>query len=793
MHRFTILTALVLLCTTAAAAPVDLNNARLAGTHYLQQNGLIKSSDTLTFYKSYGFQSLENEETTCFYVFNIGSEGFVLVSADDRCAPIIGRSMNGAFDTEKLPDNMRGWLNTWEQEIEDGIRANAPENEQNKKLWAELLRTPASIPPTPKSESYLVTSTWEQGSGYNNYCPTYQGSHVVVGCVATAMAQIIRYWGYPTRGFGHKSYTHEYYGPQSVDFDTTDFDYSLMPDHLNRRSSNAEREMVSRLCYYCGVVVSMNYQNPNHTDGSGAQTEKVADGIMHFGYTESVHSVRTDINDDARWVSIIKEEIDSERPIEYSGFGNSGGHAFVLDGYNNNNEYHFNWGWGGYGDGFYTLTTMQGFTSTHEMITNIKPSGWDGHLTHFLVSPNGNGDGTSWENANSDITSAIRLNKLVTRDIWLKEGLYYGDTSAEYAYKFTTPCSIYGGFAGTETEIGQCNAKAHPTIFDGQGRHGVLNVSVSNSSSRQFKMSNIIIQNGYSNTGSSLSINGNVLASQMVVRNCQSDSGRTISLSNSVLRSTRIYGNQAPIICNIDDATLRQSLIYNNDGNVLRINRGCHVLNCDIVSNKGVGTILAGNKLLFANNIVWNNDSCLRIEQEIEDSCLNYCGVESDTVLTDSTLVLLSSENDSPTGPRFIAPSTTRGILGLTEDLDWHLAMGSPCIDAGMKITESTRDGDLDMSIRCRNGVVDLGCYESNYPVGIQSAEQPRLSVSPNPATDQLRIEGCANSEACLYDISGRLVLRQLCQGSATLNISSLPQGVYFLKSGTHTAKVVKK
>lgn len=796
MHRTLAIAALLLVTATAAALPVDVATARIAATHFLQQKGLIEKGDTLAFYSIDSNVDPATGATASFYVFNYGSQGFIIMGADDRCTPVLGYSMNGSFDNRRLPDNMRQWLNSYADEIQRGIKADAPANPDHLKLWEELLTDNGSELPQPKADEYLLTSTWEQGSGYNNYCPVSDGEHVVVGCVATAMAQIIRYYRFPARGFGQKSYQHSTYGVQAVNFDTTDYDYDLMPDKIRRTSSAAERDMVSRLCYHCGVVVNMNYQNPSHTSGSGAQTHDVPEGLLHFGYTDAVWYSRNAVNNDQQWTSLIRNEIHDRRPIEYSGFSNDGGHAFVLDGYNNRNQYHFNWGWGGYADGFYTLTTMVGFTSQHEMVINIHPSGWDGHLTIFHVSPDGNGDGTSWENSNSNIEAAVALNKIVNREIWMKEGTYYGNTENDYAFVFNNAATIYGGFAGTETSISQLRPEQHPTIIDGQNRHGLL-YSRNNTIRRELTINNIILQNGYSSSANCISLSGDITTKYLTIRNCKSNSGTVMSLSSSdcVAVGTRIEDNQAPVICSMNDAVMRQSLLNNNNGNAVVLDGTARIANSDIVANHGIGVVFNHKRNSFVNNIVWGNDTCLRINTELNDTCLRHSAFDNDTAVGDSTCILLSSDNNASEGPRFNNPSATPGQRTEPDNADWHLARGSVCIDAGQRLAECITDGDLDKKLRCRNGRIDLGCYESNYPVAIDpAATADAFSLHPNPATTAVTVTLPAASAVVIYDMTGRAVLsRQAHSGSNTIDIASLPQGVYFVKSGTRTTKLIKK
>ena len=791
MHRITTLLCLLIIVFSVSAAPIDQHKAMTVGTHFMQKQGLIKSTERLTFYAL----PSSSDEDKCFYIFNIDTTGFVIVSADDRCCPILGYSMNGSFSYDKIPTNMMSWLEDCAASIQAGILANAPENKYTQKQWEELLQTPTTIPSSPKSNDYLLTSTWEQGSGYNNYCPIMNGQHVVVGCVATAMAQIIRYYGKPSRGFGRKSYLHSVYGVLAVDFDTTDYDYSLMPDKIRRSTPANQRDMVSRLCYHCGIVVNMEYQHEGHTSGSGAHTSNVPEALTYFGYTDAVHYSRNNLNNDSLWAAMIRNEIDNRRPIEYSGFGDDGGHAFVLDGYNNQNQYHFNWGWGGYADGFYTLTTMVGFTSNHEMVINIYPSGWDGHLSRFLVSPDGDGDGTSWSSTNSNILAAMRLSKLVDKEIWLKEGTYYGDTNSQYAFEFTMPATIIGGFAGTETSLTQHNAKDHPTLFDGQGMRSVLYCHSASTNNRQLKINDITIQNGYSPNGYVVNLSDEMTAKNLTIRNCLSDSGSILYTKSCLVIAATIHSNQAPTICQLTSSSaLRQGLIFNNDGDAMTLQSSSRVVNCDIVSNQGTGAIFKHPKSTFINNIVWNNENNIRLDTTLSDTSFRHCAVEGDSLLPDSTSIWLNSNNDHAQGPRFILPSTIRGIAGFDQSLNWHLGRGSICINSGEKLRESLYDGDHDQALRNRQGAIDIGCYESNYPVGITPSDNVvALSVYPNPANDKITISHRNLSIIQIFDMTGREVMSAKATSNPLhLDISRLPQGVYFLKSGDSTMKIVK-
>lgn len=792
MKQYLIIALLLLLSSSVFAAPVYPKTARLAAIHCLQQQGLAQSSDPISLVHTQTFTDKQgDQEIRTYYVFNFNDKGFIIVSADDRCTPILGYSANGIYDSKRLPTNMQGWLDMCSESIASGILADVPQSEYAAKQWQEALTGHFEIPASPKSDDHLVQSTWEQGSGYNNYCPIYNGDHAVVGCVATAMAQIIRYYEYPTRGFGQKAYAHPAYGQLSVDFDTTNYDYSLMPLHLSWRSSAAEQDMVSRLCSHCGIAVNMTYEWAEHTSGSGAHTSKVPEGLLHFGYTGAKFYQRSPIGNDSLWRAMIREEIDNRRPIEYAGFStNGGGHAFVLDGYNNRDEYHFNWGWGGYGDGYYTLTTMQGFTNGQEMVVNIQPSGWDGHAERYYVSADGHGNGTSWQQANSNLAGAVELSTIAPRDIWMKEGTYYGDTTADCAFTINGTASITGGFEGTETASNQRNAQLHPTILDGQHRRAIL--SASSNSTKTIKLTDIEMQNGNSTNKPCVKMRGNIVASFITIRDCQSDSSTIADLIDCKMRMSRIHGNSAHTICNLNDAVLRQSLVSHNNAHTVVNMEGssARVVNSNIVSNNGIGVIFNHGKNTFINNIVWNNDSSFRAQVEMRDTAIRFCAFESDTAFADTSWIALGHDN----GQVLFANPGTRGAEGWSADLDYHLGRGSICIDKGTRLSESITDGDLDRSLRCRNGIIDLGCYESNYPVGIDNVASTTLTVYPNPTYNTIRINGLNHGMVQLYSISGQLVMQQqVAEDNIVMHLSALPGGVYYLRQGEKAVKIIKQ
>lgn len=300
-----------------------------------------------------------------FYIFaNANGNGFVIVSGDDCVIPILGYSLNNAFDP-KMPAQIADYLNGMNQEIAFHKTQNLPTSNELSAVWTSLINgtyTPQSVTEvTP-----LLTTTWDQSPYYNDLCPGTGSDKTVTGCVATATAQIMKFWNWPTRGTGSHSYTDDEYGIQSANFGNTTYQWTLMPNALSYNSSASQINAVATLMYHVGVAVEMDY-GTSAEGGSGAYSHDYGYSLMpcpkyaltnYFNYKNTIHSIYKDQVSDLAWTNALKDELDAGRPVLHSGNDTAGGHAFVCDGYDNNNLFHFNWGWGGYCDGYYAANDL---------------------------------------------------------------------------------------------------------------------------------------------------------------------------------------------------------------------------------------------------------------------------------------------------------------------------------------------------------------------------------------------------------------------------------------------------
>ncbi len=329
------------------AQPVSRETARQAAKTFLDKNG-AQSSELADVSAAAGFAHL--------YVFTT-DHSFVLMAADSRVQPVLGYSLDGGFDTEKMPDNKRAWIQEYSDGIQSAIERQTRASAEVTQQWQELVEGNFNRSGTVVVGP-LVQTRWDQGSPYNLQCP----SGTVTGCVATAMAQVMKYWNYPEHGIGSHSYLpgdHPEFGEQYADFNATYYDWNNMTNTYGSSSTSAQKQAVATLMYHCGVSVNMNYC-PSSEGGSGAVTAFVAEALKtYFNYSSDVqHLDRSNYPNENEWIALLKAELDQRRPIQYHGSGTGGGHSFVCDGYRDDNYFHFNWGWSGYCDEYYTINNL---------------------------------------------------------------------------------------------------------------------------------------------------------------------------------------------------------------------------------------------------------------------------------------------------------------------------------------------------------------------------------------------------------------------------------------------------
>ena len=318
---------------------------------------------------------VEENQVILYYIFNISPGGFVAVSAYDATPPVLCYAFSGKYDPANQPENFKAWMKQYQRQISYALSTKAKLSAETAAIWKHYLETPLnSIRPFEEREILpLTTSTWDQGTYYNEMCPADQAGpagHCVTGCVATTLGQLMNYFRWPDTGTGSYSYECPPYGTLSADFESASYQWDLMETSLNH--SNSE---VAELLFHAGVSVDMVYG----PDGSGMYNHKGAYMLKtFFKYSPETQYVFRD-STSMDWDSLIVAHLDQNIPMYYAGWSvpDTNGHAFICDGYQGENFFHFNWGWGGSYDGyFYTDNLTPGgnyFNLAQELIINAVP------------------------------------------------------------------------------------------------------------------------------------------------------------------------------------------------------------------------------------------------------------------------------------------------------------------------------------------------------------------------------------------------------------------------------------
>ncbi len=298
-----------------------------------------------------------------FYVFNAGNdEGYVIVSGDDRIEPILGYVEQGTFDPENIPENMRSWLQGYADEIKYVIDNNIAPNSPILKKRNKVSGTKHSVPE-------ILTSRWNQGLPYNLTISKYykeDGSQArpATGCIATAWAQVINFHKFPDKIKASipsytKTYTLSNGTTKTVTFPAVArgsiIDWENMRDTYSCSESHAHTAQdtaVANLMRYCGQAVKMSY------GGSSSAHWEVKDVIKYFGFDDSGYRAGRDEYSIDEWFDLLYNEVAAGYPIPFSGSKISGGHAFVIDGFDGENLFHVNWGWGGGSNGWFLIGVL---------------------------------------------------------------------------------------------------------------------------------------------------------------------------------------------------------------------------------------------------------------------------------------------------------------------------------------------------------------------------------------------------------------------------------------------------
>lgn len=335
--------------------------------------------------------STRSDVSDAFYVFNAeGNGGYVIVSGDDRTTEILGYSKTGNLDMNQLPENLKWWLDGYNRQIK--ALGNSVKPAQKSKT--RVADSWEAIAP-------LIKTKWNQHYPYNLMCPDKNGKdwrdpgfdtdhlmtkdqnyyHCVTGCVAAAMAQVIYYWKCLDNCPAIPEYTTSSKSWAMNELPATTFKWTQMKKTYKGDETDESAEAVAELFRYCGQAVEMDYN-------LGGSSAGVSPYVMAkvFGYSKNAKLLSRSMYSSSDWEDMVYKDLSENRPVLYGGASMSGGHQFIVDGYDGSGLYHMNWGWGGMSDGYYVLslanpdelgagggTSKDGYSMDQHAIFGLKP------------------------------------------------------------------------------------------------------------------------------------------------------------------------------------------------------------------------------------------------------------------------------------------------------------------------------------------------------------------------------------------------------------------------------------
>lgn len=304
-----------------------------------------------------------------YYVFQSDGGGFVIISACDAVTPVLGYSYSGTFISDNMPQNLSDWMGRLRSEIIKVRDAGEKPSIKVQKEW-DNLSTSGTIPVYSSTSKYYETALWDQNTPYNDLCPKDGDKNSVTGCVATSTAIVMKHRQWPEAGKGKLPDYSDVYGKRwELGHELGAYDWNnMLMEYKSGSYSEQQAKQVAQLMFDLGVMTKMIYS----ATSSGTMTQYAAPGLAKYmGYDNSIVYLDRHLFSEEEWLTKVKSEIDNVGPFVYSGQSGSGGHAFVVAGYDKSNYLYVNWGWSGKDNGYFSLTSMGGFTYSNGAVFNM--------------------------------------------------------------------------------------------------------------------------------------------------------------------------------------------------------------------------------------------------------------------------------------------------------------------------------------------------------------------------------------------------------------------------------------
>ena len=384
MKRLFFLIGLIALAfSSLQAGPVDQQKAQQLGVRFMSTTEIAQRDAEIQLQL---VSAVVSRGGVDYYVFNVIGGGFIIISGDDCVKPVLAYSTTGRYNPDDVAEGFAYTLSIFQQEIQYVREHHIPATPDIVSEWKSVMTT-GQLRQGREARSVvgpLCQTIWNQNFPYSSQCPEDEegsGGHVYAGCVATAMGQVMKYHDWPDQGTGSYTYHPDGYDSQTADFGNTEYHFELMPLALDSTSTEEDYYYIAQFLHHCGIAVNMQYSG----QGSGAYSMDVPPALRnYFRYTCDDDVMLGfwgwNFYTNEQWAQMMKDGgLDEQLPLYYSGADDSGagGHAYVCDGYDENDYFHFNWGWSGRDDAWCPIgalnTTKYHFNDQNSFIGHIVP------------------------------------------------------------------------------------------------------------------------------------------------------------------------------------------------------------------------------------------------------------------------------------------------------------------------------------------------------------------------------------------------------------------------------------
>ena len=460
-------------CLSVQATEVSDDEAMTAVGNWIRENPSLGEKVGKTALESKTVVAEDGEST--YHVVKMAGGGFVVTSGDTEVDPFlaIGEGDDFIESAENplwslLQKDVAARTAAEKRSVVGSLLYSLSLTEPTKaeQTWAKYL-APQTLYGSKTNKiddvcvSALVQSKWNQSritnaNGDSKLCYNYYTpNNYPCGCVATAMAQVMRYHCWPTNSIAAKTYSCEVDGVatnltmQGGVYDWEDM--LLVPSGADITAT--ERQKIGKITSDAGISARMSYTS----SGSGTTAIRACRRFNDlWGYAAAKHITFNSkfSNSDGHVKDVAMPCLAAGLPLVTA----VPGHCVIADGYgySDGNFYlHLNMGWGGTGNAWYLPSDIDDYNSIDEMVINAYPS-FDAADCPAIFS------GRIYE---TDGTASARNLEVTAVDLSDTNKVYTATALDSGVYALTVPAGTY--FVKVDTFF--ATATNYVTVSETQG------------------------------------------------------------------------------------------------------------------------------------------------------------------------------------------------------------------------------------------------------------------------------------------------------------------------------------